>query len=561
MTFTIKNTLDGFFVKYTFRHDKHSHMEHYFASIAIVYDKHFEHLSDQPQIPIQQLDMEHVLLSDEEYAMVRSDVSKLVVDILVEHCAQFKYLQKAVPKDLVQDPIIDKPKVVRLPTLPYHEQKYQDVVKILEYYEQLVGELQNQAQIPAEERGQFHIGGDQLTRERFSWAKALRLGNPLDADRFGSLCPITFEHFHLMMRFLEKIIFGKLYDKESDLEIGTMRCEAQRIHRNEIDPEVMKAYDADREFTISFYKSYVIEALMEYLGMENLNDIPADIPTPDSRNVQEWISEKIGDFVDRYIFPGWSRKEEQVHKDTRTVKQAIRVKLANGKEINLPMEDREEVIEPPKPDKIKDYGHLVLETGTVFYYFLKLCKSPKRSKLLAILKMIMIIMKANNNLAKYPLEILRLLISQYSLSSEKEAHQILHQNFVNTTGKSNGSVPTDQVMEWHVKESKTHIKHMVSNKTEANISKRSASLGDMSLVASNYSNNIGVRIRAKKHKKVSALEDEVRLIEDLRGLRPFRYTPERAHAHFKTIPQSFVKLLDGHKFHVWFNGHKNMIDK
>lgn len=61
--------------------------------------------------------------------------------------------------------------VVALPVLPFNEQKYADVVQILDHYEQYIEEIYQSAEVPL---AKVHIGGDQLTRERFSGAKRLR---------------------------------------------------------------------------------------------------------------------------------------------------------------------------------------------------------------------------------------------------------------------------------------------------------------------------------------------------------------------------------------------------
>lgn len=53
--------------------------------------------------------------------------------------------------------------VVALPVLPFNEQKYADVVQILDHYEQYIEEIYQSAEVPL---AKVHIGGDQLTRER-----------------------------------------------------------------------------------------------------------------------------------------------------------------------------------------------------------------------------------------------------------------------------------------------------------------------------------------------------------------------------------------------------------
>ena len=287
-------------------------MEHWFLTIALVYERNFIGIGDvQPQINLMDLRVQDVLVSPDDYRSIRKDVIKLVVDIMSEHLPQLAHLKKTQPKTFAAaNQVSDKTKVVRLPALPLNEQKYQDVVKILEWLESLVTDVYDKAGVPLEERKPMHVGGDQLTRERFSWAKLLRLGNPADPDRFAHLGPITFEFFHLTMNFLDKVIFRRLFNADSDLDIGTMKCEINRINRQGVDPNIMKAFDADKSFFLSFYKSYVVEGLLTHLGLEDMNSVPHDLPTAASplHEQEVWIEEKIGSFVDQVIFPGWSRR-------------------------------------------------------------------------------------------------------------------------------------------------------------------------------------------------------------------------------------------------------------
>lgn len=52
------------------------------------------------------------------------------------------------------------------------------------------------------------VGGDQLTREKLQWAKALRSGAHNSLERFGNLSPMIVELFHTLQGFLEVIYFN-----------------------------------------------------------------------------------------------------------------------------------------------------------------------------------------------------------------------------------------------------------------------------------------------------------------------------------------------------------------
>ena len=85
----------------------------------------------------------------------------------------------------------------------------------------------------------------------------------------------------------------------------------------------------------------------------------------------------------------------------------------------------------------------------------------------------MVQLKARSTKAKYPLEILRMLVQQYSLLDLDEAHQVLYNCFVNTKGKFDKHVPADLQMKWIIKELKRQIKHMWLNKSIENIQNKS----------------------------------------------------------------------------------------
>lgn len=76
------------------------------------------------------------------------------------------------------------------------------------------------------------IGGDQLTRERFSGAKRLRINGTDDAEQLKHLSPISFELFHLLMNFLS-MIFSTLYSEDMSGDLCTMQCEKVSIFLKE----------------------------------------------------------------------------------------------------------------------------------------------------------------------------------------------------------------------------------------------------------------------------------------------------------------------------------------
>ena len=98
-----------------------------------------------------------------------------------------------------------------MPVLFRNEQYCQDIVCILEFYTNTVVDGYNKAGREVTEETRIHIGGDQVTRERFSGAKAVRAHDNDPHDRYQCLRPISFEVSHMHINYL-KIIFKVFYN-------------------------------------------------------------------------------------------------------------------------------------------------------------------------------------------------------------------------------------------------------------------------------------------------------------------------------------------------------------
>lgn len=121
--------------------------------------------------------------------------------------------QEFIPGDY---DVTRKHSVVPLPVLSKNEQCYTDVIQILDSYEETVAEIFKASGKVFDGKTKVHIGGDQLTRERFSGAKRLRKDAITEEERFEHLSPITFELFHLQMTLLT-ISFTNFYTEKTAL--------------------------------------------------------------------------------------------------------------------------------------------------------------------------------------------------------------------------------------------------------------------------------------------------------------------------------------------------------
>ena len=80
-------------------------------------------------------------------------------------------------------------------------------------------------------------------------------------------------------------------------EVGTMRCELNRIQRTNFDPEVNNAYDADKNFITSYVDAHIIEMVLEFFDMETVDSPPRRHIPPDFQTEEEkkcWVYLTLG---------------------------------------------------------------------------------------------------------------------------------------------------------------------------------------------------------------------------------------------------------------------------
>lgn len=230
------------------------------------------------------------------------------------------------------------------------------------------------------------------------------------------------------------------------------------------------------------------------------------------------------------------------------------LQLSNGDTKTIMMRKVKKAV---KEDSVKNYGHLTLELSLMFKSLLDLCKTPNRERGLRLMKLVMTHFKANKWLSKYASEIMRFLVHQMCILSEREAHEEFYGLFVNTEGGVGNHIPCDLQMEFLVKQVKKNIKHMFSNKTEKNITVRTSALPALSDIGEVFDKNSNVITRAKKHSDIDSKRDESAIISDLRQLRPFKLEPGRYHRAFPNVAKTITMKLDPMSFHKWVADQKN----
>ncbi|KAL4221560.1 hypothetical protein ACF0H5_019817 [Mactra antiquata] len=375
-------------------------------------------------------------------------MSRLFRRILTEFFPWLKFAQKAAHKEIqgeYSQLLCKKNKVIPLPVMTKNEQKYTDVVEILDKYENIIENVYENAEIPI---NNVHIGGDQLTRERFSGAKRLRAAAITSSERFAHLQPITFELFHLQMTVMTT--FYQILYNTSCTESFSLHSQKIRLMRKDADGhDVKNHYNHCKELATSFIKAYVVEFACHHFDIDDTDTVPPCIDLPDSSNISD---SEILDWLNQLVTP----MVEDILKESKKY-------IATSDEFN---ENQTE-----QSDMIGDYGRVVLELGLIVLELNDIIKVPDRQRMLSTMKYLMLFLKAHNNRSKYALEILRQLCQQYALLSEMDANKSVYGLFVNTGNRINTHIPADLQMEYLVRLTKGHLKSMCSNISEQTMKK------------------------------------------------------------------------------------------
>ena len=229
------------------------------------------------------------------------------------------------------------------------------------------------------------------------------------------------------------------------------------------------------------------------------------------------------------------------------------VTLTNGTSLQIPVSVKEKIFRAPKPDEIFNYGHRVIELGLMYLNFTDNCKKPDRNRTIRIMKFLLLMFKGSNCRSKYALEILRFLIQQKSLLSEREASEVFYGLFVNNQGKPDKYICADMQIEFVVRQQKNHIKTMTASKhNDSSIEKRTKAVHGIHSAWENFDKESHLVNRTKNHKNFSTIEDQQIMLQDLRTKRPFQIQPGSTFSNMTPVSSNYLKYIDPLNFNDGF---------
>ena len=122
---------------------------------------------------------------------------------------------------------------------------------------------------------------------------------------FSSIYSYKFIFFYCLFCIFQ-VVFKKLYSADSGQDLGTMKSLQDRIQRTNVKLPVKDHYDHDKDFAISFVDAYIVEAILDYFGMDDINSNPKRNFLPemdDWDGKKEWFKKHFISIVDSYVLP------------------------------------------------------------------------------------------------------------------------------------------------------------------------------------------------------------------------------------------------------------------
>lgn len=355
------------------------------------------------------------------------------------------------------------------------------------------------------------------------------------------------------MNFLD-LMFKVLFNKKT-FDKGTLNGEKVKINRSSVNEDVKNHYDDDKDFMVSFVKSYIAAALMEYFGIQDIaSPLTKNKPPSNPSEIKKWQEDALDKFLETYLF----NKQEQPN----SIEKTLNLILPDGRriQISIPLSNQQtsQSMNQNTEDDMYKYGVLVLELGLMFLEFQEVCKTPDRARLIVVMKCMMMMFKTVNNNSKYALEILRFLCFHQSVYSLQTSYQSIHGLFVNTQGRGDSSIPADLHMEHMVK--KCMLKSLGSNKTSEIIVKRSKALAGMDVISHQYDKGTNVIVRSHRHRLKSSKDNEIKMLQDIIEVHPFNYKPGRYFEFFKGLTGPLLFSIADDKYKAWVEHHKSILD-
>ena len=294
----------------------------------------------------------------------------------------------------------------------------------------------------------------------------------------------------------------------------------------------VKHFEDCEQLFMSIGHCYLIEALLQFFKMENINESPKENnPCPPNDMNDEEKKTHVLAVLDKFI-------EEYILQTTTS---------------------RDEDDDDNECDGVCNYAINLLRSFMVLLDCKDAVASGNGDHLALIQKQMLFYFSSVSGYNSYAIEMLISNIQNEVLLSPAEAHHCKWAALANWKGGKNKNIEIDLLQENRNKDIKGLIHQMGANKTEKAIQRISKASGGVRKIVDVFEDQASVKQKSSAHSHRSSSEDEQKIATDLRKLKPFVQTPGRSHGSFVGISSDPLENLDETKFIEWLKRHQRNI--
>ncbi len=297
----------------------------------------------------------------------------------------------------------------------------------------------------------------------------------------------------------------------------------------------VKHFEDCEQLFMSVGHCYLIEALLQFFKMDNINEPPRDNnPFPPDEYSEEQKKAHLLAVLDKFL----------------------------GEYISLEIPSCSQDLDDDEcddDDGILNYGANLLSSFMVLLDCKHAVASGNGEHLALVQKQMLYHFSSVSGYNAYAIEMLISTIQNEVLLSTAEAHQCKWAALANWKGGANKNIEIDLLQENRNKDIKGLIQLMGANKTEKAIQRMSKAAGGVRKIVNVFEDQASIRPKSSAHSHRSSSEDERKIQADLRKLKPFSQVPGRSHASFPQISCNPLEGFNEAKFGEWLRRHQKNI--
>ena len=210
-------------------------------------------------------------------------------------------------------------------------------------------------------------------------------------------------------------------------------------------------------------------------------------------------------------------------------------------------------------DKIFNYGLQVIQLGVFLMQMDDTEREGDGERMMRNWKLLMLFNRSRKRGKKYAFEAMRLITNCRALYTPKMAHRIIHGMFVNPKGGEGNNYANDLKQEHIVKDHKVTLHDLRGNKTLKAVTRSTSTSYSQQVIADRIDKESNISKDSTAHTYGDCREDVKDVVESLRKLKPFTYTPDRYHSAFPNITKSPLDQLDPVLLDQWLTKHKRKL--